>query len=179
MKALETEYKGCRFRSRLEGRWAAFMDAAGVKWEYEKEGYDLDGLFYLPDFWLPKLESFLEIKPSEPNHEETEKASRLAQASGHKVYLFWGTPEVPDFGGFHSEGCAHVYEDSGGDYHHVWCECQICGFVGIEFDGRSERLNCGCDKGKADRYNFDSTKLKAAYAKARSYRFEPSARGCE
>lgn len=53
MKAIETEYKGYKFRSRLEARWAVFFDACGVKWEYEPEGFDLgDGLYYLPDFLL-------------------------------------------------------------------------------------------------------------------------------
>lgn len=53
LKAIETEYKGYRFRSRLEARWAVFFDACGVSWEYEPEGYDLgNGLYYLPDFLL-------------------------------------------------------------------------------------------------------------------------------
>lgn len=53
MKAIQTEYKGYRFRSRLEARWAVFFDACGVEWEYEPEGYDLgDGVYYLPDFLL-------------------------------------------------------------------------------------------------------------------------------
>ena len=53
MKVIETEYKGYRFRSRLEAIWAVFFDACGVKWEYEPEGFDLgDGLYYLPDFLL-------------------------------------------------------------------------------------------------------------------------------
>ncbi len=41
MKPIETEYKGYRFRSRLEARWAVFFDACGVDWEYEPEGYRL------------------------------------------------------------------------------------------------------------------------------------------
>lgn len=53
MKIIETEYKGYKFRSRLEARWAVFFDTCGVKWEYEPEGFDLgDGLYYLPDFLL-------------------------------------------------------------------------------------------------------------------------------
>ena len=53
IKSIETEYRGYRFRSRLEARWAVFFDACGVKWEYEPEGFDLgDGLYYLPDFLL-------------------------------------------------------------------------------------------------------------------------------
>jgi hypothetical protein len=53
LKPIETHYKGYRFRSRLEARWAVFFDACGVKWEYEPEGYVLpNGQYYLPDFLL-------------------------------------------------------------------------------------------------------------------------------
>jgi hypothetical protein len=56
LKAIDTEYKGYLFRSRLEARWAVFFDALGIKWEYEKEGYDLGELgWYLPDFYLTNL----------------------------------------------------------------------------------------------------------------------------
>ena len=57
IKAIETEYHGCKFRSRLEARWAVFFDTVGVKWEYEPEGFDLgDGIRYLPDFLLHGVE---------------------------------------------------------------------------------------------------------------------------
>lgn len=53
MKAIETEYNGYRFRSRLEARWAVFFDACGIEYEYEPEGYELsDGTWYLPDFLI-------------------------------------------------------------------------------------------------------------------------------
>jgi len=54
VKAIERSTTAYRFRSRLEARWAVFFDTLGVKYEYEKEGYDLDGTWYLPDFWLPE-----------------------------------------------------------------------------------------------------------------------------
>lgn len=51
IRAIETYYKGYRFRSRLEARWAVFLDAVGAEWEYEPEGFVLpDGRCYLPDF---------------------------------------------------------------------------------------------------------------------------------
>lgn len=63
IKAIETRYAGCRFRSRLEARWARFFDFLGVRWEYEKEGFDLGKSgAYLPDFWLPDLGIWYEIK---------------------------------------------------------------------------------------------------------------------
>ena len=49
-KPIETKYKGYRFRSKLEARWAVFYDSLGLKWEYEKEGFDINGKWYLPDF---------------------------------------------------------------------------------------------------------------------------------
>lgn len=52
MKPIETIYKGYRFRSRLEARWAVFFDTLGVKWDYELEGFELPSGRYLPDFLL-------------------------------------------------------------------------------------------------------------------------------
>jgi hypothetical protein len=60
--AIETEYKGYRFRSRLEARWAVFFDTLGVEWKYETEGYEIDTCRYLPDFWLPGCEAWVEVK---------------------------------------------------------------------------------------------------------------------
>ncbi|PKN68488.1 MAG: hypothetical protein CVU54_14315 [Deltaproteobacteria bacterium HGW-Deltaproteobacteria-12] len=62
-QAIDTVYKEYRFRSRLEARWAVFFDAVGLPFDYEKEGFVLDdGTKYLPDFWLPSLNMWAEIK---------------------------------------------------------------------------------------------------------------------
>ena len=56
IQAIETSYAGCRFRSRLEAKWAVFFDALDIEWQYEAQGYVLgDGSHYLPDFWLPRI----------------------------------------------------------------------------------------------------------------------------
>ena len=66
IKPIETVYNGYRFRSRLEARWAVFFDALGIKYEYEPEGFELDdGHHYLPDFYLPAMETYVEIKPED------------------------------------------------------------------------------------------------------------------
>lgn len=91
MQAIETIYNGYRFRSRLEARWAVFFDALGIPYEYEKEGYELDGgVRYLPDFWLPQYQAYIEIKGQRPSHEEKDKAFRLAYQSRRWVYVLWG-----------------------------------------------------------------------------------------
>lgn len=65
IRPIETRYAGCRFRSRLEARWAVFFDTLGVRWEYEPEGFDIDGRLYLPDFLLPDCGTWVEVKGSE------------------------------------------------------------------------------------------------------------------
>src|SRR5215471_5821260 len=56
IKAIETKYGGYRFRSRLEARWAVFLDNEGIEWNYEPQGIEVDSprgrIRYLPDFWL-------------------------------------------------------------------------------------------------------------------------------
>ena len=67
IKPLETVYRGYRFRSRLEARWAVFFDALEIEWEYETQGYKLPTRGnYLPDFWLPEFSggAHVEVKPA-------------------------------------------------------------------------------------------------------------------
>jgi hypothetical protein len=49
INAIETHYKGYRFRSRLEARWAVFFDALGYEWQYEPEGFEKVHYVYEPD----------------------------------------------------------------------------------------------------------------------------------
>lgn len=61
-KAIETRYAGHRFRSRLEARWAVFFDALGAAWQYEPQGFVIDGRPYLPDFLLTDSGTWVEVK---------------------------------------------------------------------------------------------------------------------
>lgn len=63
IKPIETVYKGYRFRSRLEARWAVFFDAVGMAWEYETAGFDMDGMRYLPDFHIPSMSGGIDYDP--------------------------------------------------------------------------------------------------------------------
>ena len=62
IKPIETVYKGYRFRSRLEAKWAVFFDSLGIRWIYEPEGLYINGIYYLPDFYLPESKQFFEVK---------------------------------------------------------------------------------------------------------------------
>ena len=94
MQAIETKYKGFRFRSRTEARWAVFFDSLNVKWQYETEGYRFkSGDMYLPDFWLPELQVWFEVKGDESGSgDERTKAEQLHNESTFPVVIAWGTP---------------------------------------------------------------------------------------
>lgn len=96
MKAIETIYKGYKFRSRLEARWAVYFDFLNIHWLYEDEGFVLsDGTCYLPDFYLPHYNGglFVEVK-GEFTSEEKDKCCTLCIESGKPILLAEG---VPDF----------------------------------------------------------------------------------
>src|SRR4051812_37466298 len=100
-KVIETQYRGYRFRSRLEARWAVYFDSLGLKWEYELEGYDLgDGIWYLPDFWLPQVNMWAEVKPGPMSPAEVEKCWRLALGTGSEVLALVGVPQLASYCGF-------------------------------------------------------------------------------
>ena len=95
IKAIQTFYNGYRFRSRLEARWAVFFDTLGIEYLYEHEGYDLgDAGYYLPDFWLPELERFVEIKPFKLNDDEWRKADELSAQAHSYVMVLVGSPKT-------------------------------------------------------------------------------------
>jgi hypothetical protein len=56
-------YSGVTMRSKLEARWAIIFDLLGINWDYEPCHYEVGpGLGYLPDFYLPELELWAEVK---------------------------------------------------------------------------------------------------------------------
>ena len=85
IKAIQTYYNGYKFRSRLEARWAVFFDAGGIRWEYEPEGYKSeDGTLYLPDFYLPELDVYVEVKRDTPDGVKDifEKCEKMLNCGG-------------------------------------------------------------------------------------------------
>ena len=95
LKAILTKYSGRLFRSRLEARWAILFDCLDIAWEYELQGFDLDGTAYLPDFVLTGPEWFFEVKGQEPTPLEQHKAKLLTAAAGKPVLLHVGRPIDP------------------------------------------------------------------------------------
>ena len=101
IKAIETQYNGYRFRSRLEARWAVFFDTANIRYQYEPEGFVLhDGTRYLPDFYLPDFEIYVEIKPFNnkivqyvgDNNEWEQTCRKFRDTTGKAILLCYGDP---------------------------------------------------------------------------------------
>ena len=176
IRAIETVYNGYRFRSRLEARWAVFMDSLGVRYEYEPQGFDLGGTCYLPDFWLPDLESWLEIKGPEIERysPEWDKAILLCDATEQDVFMFSG--QFPTTAGNLMGLRFSVwtrYDNDGNETleiepdHIWWFRCPICSSV--QMGKTIEDLPCGCVAG----YHPDNDPVvREASLIARQARFE-------
>ena len=187
IKPLETFYKGYRFRSRLEARWAVFFDAAGIRYEYEPQGYKLsDGTCYLPDFFLPEFKAYVEIKPTGINGPELQAAQRKCESlfyglDGVIVLLCLGDPSEDNIGLFCSDST-----DSGGGENWWSAKFYIFDpFIGVNIgilDSREDRFYFSSGWGKVygisqiESYHSGNN-LMAEKNKARQARFEHGEHG--
>ena len=83
------------YRSRLEAKWAFFMNEVGIAYEYEREYFETPVGGYLPDFYLPEQDIWIEIKPDNPTeHEKSKLRSLNNQVDGRCFFVcsfptFW------------------------------------------------------------------------------------------
>jgi hypothetical protein len=170
LKAIETDYKGVKFRSRLEARWARFFDNLQVGWFYEYEGYETAVGRYLPDFWLPDVYLrnvqqkgvYLEIKPDDfgCDHAALEevcctlnKGGILAAGFRCNEYAEWeGVTQI-----------APWWDDS-----MLLYKCGHCGAVKFEF---SETNYMECPVCERRNYNASCENVVWAADEASKYRF--------
>jgi hypothetical protein len=79
VKPTPTIFSGTRFRSLLEAEWAATLDGNGISWVYEPERITLpSGAQYVPDFFLPEISTWLEVKG--PHNQRIAKTFELTAA---------------------------------------------------------------------------------------------------
>lgn len=81
---IETMYAGTLFRSRLEARWAVFFDNLGIKWQFEPQGFEVGPRRrrYLPDFLLPDLNIWVEVKGAEDALDRSLLSSAIDYGAG-------------------------------------------------------------------------------------------------
>jgi hypothetical protein len=134
-----TLYDGHLFRSVNEARFAVFLNALGVVYQYEPRLYEFPlsassplhpthpsgTLKYIPDFVA--LGMFFELKPKAPTRIEQVKAWLLAEQTGQPVYVVWWARTWRTML-FHA-----------GEVELGWAfrKCTVCGLIGL-------RDNCPC-----------------------------------
>lgn len=166
VKAIETQYKGYRFRSRLEARWAVAFDTIGHAYLYEHEGFELPSGKYLPDFYFPNLDIWGEVKPTAFTQKELRKCADLVLYTHRPCVLLIGVPEPTNY---------YFLFEYEGDVFDVPLKNEV--FPGVGFEDcdlwwRSERFyvctGWGCEFMEK---KFIETNEKPALA-ARAARFE-------
>lgn len=153
IKAIETQYKGYRFRSRLEARWAVFFDALGIPWEYEPEGFETRAGRYLPDFRLalgPHADICRDRDPDDDNDTHwmkvkprngvdqpagLSKACGLCIGTGQRATVLFGEP-------YEDAYRTTTYSTWGDEREHldrndklIWSECPHCRSVRLSAEG--------------------------------------------
>lgn len=128
LRAIPTTYKGYKFNSVLESRWAFWLDQLGVRWKYEPHAYDLDALTYIPDFYLPDFPAWLEIKgeiySDLAGNTMIEKCKRLAIQSQTLTLLTFEDPLDMKCAAFGLRG--RMYTGAS------FKVCEWCGVVGVQ-----------------------------------------------
>lgn len=157
IRAIETDYRGVCFRSRLEAKWAAFFDLCSWGWQYEP--IDLNG--YIPDFvlQLPHDPVIVEVKP-ELYLPDLLRYRKKVEESGWQheslivgACIFNGSDDWPESAviGILDQRCEEPGPDSGDAHNWSPCvleQCTKCGclsFIHSEFTW-SCRVN-GCYEG--------------------------------
>lgn len=172
MNAIETRYKGYRFRSRTEARWAVYFDACMIPWEYEREGYRLsNGQWYLPDFWLtlssgfgnggrePKTYNHMwaEVKGQPFTQEEILKCTLLSETTGVDCLMLDGIPDFKAYAGTNDISGPVEYERT-----------YVVGIDHHDYPHTEGRFYCNPGEPITSEYFPD---LEYAIAEARSARF--------
>lgn len=145
-----------------------FFDALGVRWEYEKEGYDLGNAgWYLPDFWLPGQQTWVEVKGQDPGKgsAEYQKAEKLTLTSGQLMRMVFGDPLT-------NRGRTWRTANYGSGLQCYSTECEIAWCVicrEVVNDHRSSWHGCGSTG------VLNGWTVQTAKALARSARFEHGA----
>ena len=146
IKPKTTNYGEILYRSRIEAKWAVFFDSLGVEYEYEpyyeEVGTDHVTYNYLPDFYLPNQEIFLEIKPGIPVELEKRKAAFWCKDIQDIIILFNINPPTDKLENgwlFHFPNIKKIPIIM---KYYWWGECPKCGHIDIaEY---AYITSCGC-----------------------------------
>ena len=168
----EINYNGYTFRSKIEASWAYLFDQLGIEYYYENETFSLENnsggtTNYLPDFFLPDMDCFLEVKlERKPTVEECVKCYLLAVQTGKDVVMVYQTIGTIQYD-------AYIYEGTTGEFDNQYrlTMCPMCCAFGFTHLGIVGGLSCECRVRCAGLANDRCIRIKAAIDKTRKNRF--------
>jgi hypothetical protein len=145
VSAKPTQYDGHLFRSKHEAKFAYILNQLNLDYQYEPTMFEWPlpstsslhashpsgTIRYTPDFYLPTINTFIEVKPKYPLYVEQVKAYLLACSEKKKVVIMWSlSPRGIDwtFPKFFSI----AYLPNGHAVaNHLLCKCVACGKAGV------------------------------------------------
>jgi len=92
IRAKPTKYCGVRFRSQLEAKYTTLFNMFDEPWTYESRFFKLPTANYLPDFFMPRLQIWIEVKGITPNAREVKLCEELSFKDERPVALAFGWP---------------------------------------------------------------------------------------
>lgn len=160
------EYAERLFKSDLESRWTTFFDNLGVSWEYELASIALPSGVHTPDFLLTNVNHsvvWFEVNPA-GTPDDNKFWQELADSTQRQVAVAFGMSQLSNDWDMVS------YFPDGWDCSQEFCIRKKCGAIGIQFNGLEGRI-CRHNPKDFDG-SSDKPRVDAAYAAARSARFE-------
>lgn len=167
-KAKATLFQGIWYRSRSEAKWAYVFWALGIPAYYEPSTYVLpSGQRYLPDFWLPTIDSYFEVKPHDV---DDARYLELGDMKAKRVFVASGDlPNITPWR-YTSELCAMLKD-------HIWqkwpAEAANIALV-REYEGRYNLMPIA----DSPFISLSDPAILGAYIAAGSYRFTQEVPPC-
>jgi hypothetical protein len=163
IKAIETSYKGYRFRSRLEARWAVFFENAKLEWIYEPQGFVVNGKPYLPDFYLPQF-GYFEVKGTR-DYDESLYLEFSKQIGKPLFIVFSEIPDPESYDGYMKGWGFHGKNPEAWGWSDMFLQCTGCGKTSIQNEAYCT-IKGNCCEGERE------MPLSGALEAARSARWE-------
>jgi hypothetical protein len=173
MQPIQTRAYGRLFRSRTEARWAVAFTEARIDWHYELEGFHLPHGLYLPDFWLPQVNMWAEVKGQAFTLEELHKAHDLANQTQRSVLLLVGPPANAAYYAIEPDDTVFPWHQQLSDCTQV-SVCDYAPFEGSDYHLTERRFfgGCGGYGPFPHPYPYDGDHTHPAISAALSARFE-------
>jgi predicted nuclease of restriction endonuclease-like RecB superfamily len=101
IKSARHPYKDLSMRSQAEVRFAGYLDEMSLVWQYEPEKIDLGWATYIPDFYLPDHDHWIEVKgvwtpDSKKKYEEFSETYKVSLFRANKLRSKVGRPRTLD-----------------------------------------------------------------------------------